>query len=77
MPTHDEDFRMLSQAVQAWYRFYEVVPDDQASHTLGAAAIQFFNDGHRSVDELTTLLIGTYVGRWATRVNAPTSAAIH
>lgn len=68
---------MLSQAVQAWYRYYEVVPDDQASNTLGAAAIQFFNDGHRSLDEITTMLIVTYVGRWATRVNAPTSNAVH
>jgi hypothetical protein len=77
MPTYDEDFRMLSEAVQAWYRFYEVDPDDQASHTLACAAIQFFNDGHRSLDDITTMLIGTYVGKWATRINAPTSAAVH
>jgi hypothetical protein len=58
---------MLSEAVQAWYRYYEIAPDDQAPHTLGAAAIQFFKDGHRSLDEITTMLIGTYVGKWAAR----------
>jgi hypothetical protein len=77
MPTQDEDFRILSEAVQAWYRYYEVAPDDQASHTLGAAAIGFFNNGHRSLDEITTMLIGTYVGKWATRINAPASDAVH
>jgi len=77
MPTHDEHFRMMSEAVQAWYRYYEVDPDDQASQTLCAAAIALFNDGHRSLDDLSTMLIGTYVGRWSTRVNAPTSAAVH
>ncbi|ANM13548.1 UNVERIFIED_ORG: hypothetical protein GGI57_005797 [Rhizobium aethiopicum] len=77
MPTHDKHFRMLSEAVQAWYRYYEVEPDDQASQTLCSAAIEFFNDGARSLEDVTTLLIGTYVGRWATRVNAPTSAAVH
>jgi len=77
MPTQDKDFRKLSQAAQAWYRYYEVAPDDQASNTLGATAIQLFNDGHRTLDEITTMLIGTYVGRWATRVNASTSNALH
>ncbi|WP_413708553.1 hypothetical protein [Rhizobium sp. Rhizsp82] len=77
MPTLDEHFRMLSEAVQAWYRYYEVEPDDQASHTLSAAAIGFFQEGHRSLDDVTTMLIGTYVGRWATRVNAPTSNSVH
>ena len=61
MPTLDEHFRMLSEAVQAWYRYYEVEPDDQASHTLSAAAIGFFQEGHRSLDDVTTMLIGTYV----------------
>ena len=77
MPTHDKDFRMLSEAVQAWYRYYEVDPEDRASHTLCTAAIDFFNEGYRSLDDLSTMLIGTYVGRWSTRVNAPTSAALH
>lgn len=77
MPTQDEHFRMLSEAVQAWYRYYEVEPDELASQTLSAAAIEFFKEGYRSLDHVTTMLIGTYVGKWSTRVNAPTSASLH
>jgi hypothetical protein len=68
---------MLLRADQAWHRYYEVEPDDQSSHTLSAAAIEFFQNGHRTLDDVTTLLIGTYVGKWSTRVNAPTSASVH
>jgi hypothetical protein len=76
-PPRDKDFRMLSEAVQAWYRYYEVAPDEQASHTLCSAAIDLFNEGYRTCDGIATMLIGTYVGRWSTRVNAPTSQSIH
>jgi hypothetical protein len=76
-PHLDEDFRMLSEAVHAWYEYYEIEPDEQASARLCEAALDLFNDGYRTVDTLTTMLIGTYVGRWATRVNAPTSSRVH
>jgi hypothetical protein len=46
---------MLSEAVQAWYRSYEVDPDERPSQILCAAAIDFFNGGHRSPDDLSTI----------------------
>lgn len=74
---NDPGFRMMSEAVQAWYRFYEVSPDDRATEMLSSAAIDLYNEGYRSADEIATMLIGSYVGIWSTRVNAPTSAALH
>lgn len=73
----ERDIRTISDAVQTWYRYYEVSPDEKVSKTLCTAAIRFFNDGYQSSDDISTLLIGTYVGRWATRVNAPTSDSSH
>jgi hypothetical protein len=76
-PQSDTDFRMLSEAVNAWFTFYSVEPDEQASNTLTSAARKLFDGGCRTVEDLSTMLIGTYVGVWATRINAPTSASIH
>ncbi len=69
--------RILAEAVLQWYSFYEVAPDDEASSTLVAAALEFFHDGYHTADDLAVRLIGTYVGIWSTKINAPTSAAIH
>ena len=77
MPHDDLEFRLLSDAVQQWYRYYEVTPDEQCSSTLCNAAIDLFNRGYRTADDVATMLIGTYVGRWATRVNMPISSTIH
>ncbi len=71
------DFRAMSEAVQIWYRFYEVPPNERSSQVLCEAAISLYNEGYRSVDEIATALIGTYIGLWSTKVNAPTSSAIH
>lgn len=73
----DQEFRMLSEAVQAWYRYYELRPDEQASHVLCSAALEFFDEGYCTLDDVSTMLIGTYVGISATRVNAPTSKSVH
>jgi hypothetical protein len=70
-------FRMMSEAVQAWYRFYEVRPDDRCSNVLCQAAIDLYQGGLRTVDDIATTLIGSYVGVYATRVNAPTSLSVH
>jgi hypothetical protein len=67
----------MSEAVRNWYRFYEVPPNKQSSQVLCTAAINLYNEGYRSVDDIATVLIGTYVGIWSTKVNAPTSATIH
>lgn len=74
---NDPDFKMMSEAVQAWYRFYEVDPKHGLSEVLCQAAIDLYHDGHRTSDDIATALIGTYVGIQAMRVNAPTSAAVH
>ncbi|AUW42658.1 hypothetical protein [Rhizobium leguminosarum] len=71
------DFKTMSEAVQAWYRYYEVDPKDGLSDVLRQATIEFYQEGHRTSDDIATALIGTYVGIHATRVNAPTSAALH
>ncbi len=71
------DFRTMSKAVRAWFLYYEETPDERASNVLSSAAIEFYNDGYRSAEDIAAMLIGTYVGLFSTRVNAPTSQAIH
>lgn len=71
------DCRMLAEAVLQWYSFYDVPPDDQASSTLVGAALEFFHDGYHTTEDIAVMLIGTYIGIWSTKINAPTSAAIH
>lgn len=73
----DPDFKTMSEAVQAWYRFYQIDSRRGLSDLLCQAAIDLYREGHRSSDDIATVLIGTYVGIDATRVNAPTSAAVH
>lgn len=73
----ESDFRAMSEAVQNWYRFYEVQPNDQSSHVLCTAAINLYNEGYRTVDDIAAALIVTYAGIWSTKVNAPTSSSIH
>ncbi len=51
------DFKMMSEAVQAWYRFYELDPNDRISHVLCQAAIDFYNEGHRSSDDFAAALV--------------------
>ncbi|MCV9945139.1 hypothetical protein [Rhizobium sp. BT-175] len=68
---------VVSEAVRRWFEFYEVPVDERASDTLSSAAISFYGDGCQTVDDIATMLIGTYVGLWATRINAPTSDAVH
>ncbi|MEF3131010.1 hypothetical protein OS035_05960 [Rhizobium sp. 268] len=72
-----EDHLLMSKAVREWYRHYEVEWDDQASSFLCDAAIELYNEGCRSVEEMATVLIDTYVGLAATRVNAPSSSSMH
>ncbi len=71
------DHLIISQAVSQWYRYYNADWDDHASSFLCDAAIDLYNDGCSSADEMAAILIGTYVGIPATRVNAPSSSALH
>jgi len=73
----EPDFRTMSEAVQAWHRHYGIIPNEQSTSVLCLAAIELYNEGYRSLDEIAAMLISTYVGQEATRVNAPTSAAVH
>jgi hypothetical protein len=67
----ESDFRAMSEAVQNWYRFYEVQPNDLHRSD------QPYNEGYRTVDYIAAGLIVTYAGIWSTKVNAPTSSSIH
>ncbi|CCM78401.1 hypothetical protein [Rhizobium mesoamericanum] len=58
------DLLILSRAVQQWYLYYDIDPDDQASTLLNRAAVELFDKGHRSVEGIATALIETYVGPW-------------
>jgi hypothetical protein len=73
----EPDFRAMAEAVQAWHRHYGIIPNEQSTSVLCLAAIELYNEGYRSLDEIAAMLISTYVGKEATRVNAPTSAAVH
>ncbi|MBB3659999.1 hypothetical protein FHX15_005268 [Rhizobium sp. BK650] len=68
---------MMSTAVKEWYVYYNVGWDDQASSFLCDAAIELYNEGCRSAEDMAAILIRTYVGLAATRVNAPSSNSVH
>lgn len=76
-PQIDVDTEIVSQAVSDWLRYYEVSPDEKALRVLARVAGELFLGGYRSPDDLSTCLIGTYIGRWSLMVNAPTSASVH
>jgi hypothetical protein len=73
----NENFKMVSIAVQAWYRHYELDACEQLSQLLCNAALDHYQDGCRSADGLATWLIETFDGWMATRANAPTSISVH
>lgn len=73
----DVDPEIVSYSVGAWFRYYEVDPDEKALATLVRIAGELYAEGYRSADDLSTCLIGTYIGRWSLMVNAPTSASVH
>ena len=78
MPKAAQDTHLIiSVAVKEWYRYYNLGWDDQASSFLCDAAIDLYNQGCRSSEEMATILIGTYVGLESTRVNAPSSTSLH
>jgi hypothetical protein len=76
-PIREAEFKMLSRAVQAWYRHYGASVNDTRTQVLCSAAIDLYNDGHRTIEEIASRLIDTYNGPDTTRINAATSIAIH
>jgi hypothetical protein len=71
------DVDVVLQAVRRWSEFYEVPLDEGVSDTLCGAAIRYYGEGYRTADDLSTMLIGNFVGLYSTRINALTSASIH
>ncbi|WP_312862106.1 hypothetical protein [Rhizobium sp. P32RR-XVIII] len=51
--------------------------NDTRTQVLCSAAIDLYNDGHRTIEEIASRLIDTYNGPDTTRINAATSMAIH
>jgi len=72
----DSEMAMLSQSVLNWYSHYRAAPDENASKILCSAAMDLFAQGHRTQEELTSLLISRFPGPPATLTDAPTLDAI-
>jgi hypothetical protein len=68
MQKKEADISLLSEAAQHRDNFYEVSPDDRASDILCSAALELYQEGYRSLEDLVTMLIGTYAGLTSTRV---------
>ena len=66
----------LLKAVVAWFRFYKEPFAQKTADFLCRLAIAGYLSGHRGTD-LSEFLIHGYVGVISTKVNAPTSIAIH
>ena len=71
------EMAMLSQSVQGWYKHYKAVPDEWGCELLCSAAIDLFNEGHETQEELTSLLIARYPGPAAMIIHARSSSAHH
>jgi len=72
-----EDHILITKAVSAWYQHYGVGWDEHASSFLCDVAIELYAKGCRSGEMLAATLISDYVGIAGTRVNAPSSGAVH
>ncbi|MBB3317671.1 MULTISPECIES: hypothetical protein [unclassified Rhizobium] len=76
-PILDAEMALLSRSVQTWYKHFQAAPDLRASETLCGAAIDLFNQGHRTQEELASILIERYPGLAATLVTSSTAITIH
>lgn len=73
----ETDMAMMSSSVQSWYKHFDIKPNERASEVLCSAAIDLFNEGHLTHDDLVEELIARYPGPEAVLVNSPTSASTH
>jgi hypothetical protein len=73
----EKEFEMLTKAVRCWYSHYKVSPDDQGNDLLCSSALELFNNGCRTQEELTTHLITMFNGASSLAINAPTSSSSH
>ncbi|AJD45895.1 hypothetical protein RGR602_PC01871 (plasmid) [Rhizobium gallicum bv. gallicum R602sp] len=58
----ESDLRLMSGAVQAWYRHFGLAPEPRYSAMLCSSVIDRFNQGHSSVEDLTAHLIALFDG---------------
>ncbi|WP_017957105.1 hypothetical protein [Rhizobium leguminosarum] len=70
-----EDMNVLSEAVGIWYRHNHATPTDQSTQLLCSAAVDLYNQGHRTREELVTLLITRFDSPDSLQVNAPSSTS--
>ncbi|MBB5261773.1 hypothetical protein [Rhizobium leguminosarum] len=72
-----EDVNVLSEAVRTWYRHNHATPTEQSTQLLCSAAVDLYNQGHRTREELVTLLIMKFASPDSLKVNAPSSTSHH
>ncbi|PKA45132.1 hypothetical protein CWR43_04890 [Rhizobium sullae] len=72
----ESDLRLMSGAVQAWYRHFGLAPDTRCSVVLCSSVIDLFKQGHGSADDLAALLIALYDGPKSVE-RPPTSTKAH
>jgi hypothetical protein len=72
-----EDVNVLSEAVRTWYRHHHATPTEQSTQLLCSAAVDLYNQGHRTREELVTLLIIKFDSPDSLEVNAPSSTSHH
>ncbi|NKQ87432.1 hypothetical protein [Rhizobium ruizarguesonis] len=72
-----EDVSVLSEAVRTWYRHNHATPTEQSTQLLCSAAVDLYNQGHRTREELVTLLIIKFDSPDSLEVKAPSSTSHH
>ncbi|MEH7909887.1 hypothetical protein V7798_21515 [Rhizobium laguerreae] len=72
-----EDVNMLSDAVQIWHRHNHATPTERSTQMLCSAAVDLFNQGHKTREELITLLIMKFDSPDSLKGNAQSSASHH
>ncbi|KAF5887783.1 MULTISPECIES: hypothetical protein [Rhizobium] len=72
-----KDVNVLTEAIRTWYRHNRVMPTERATQLLCSAAADLYSQGHRTPEELATLLITRFDSPYSLQVNAATSTAHH
>ncbi|AHF82852.1 hypothetical protein RLEG3_13945 [Rhizobium leguminosarum bv. trifolii WSM1689] len=72
-----KDVNVLTEAVRTWYQHNHVTPTEGATQLLCSAAVDLFSQGHRTPEELATLLIARFDSPHSLKINAATSTAHH
>ncbi|ARO29007.1 hypothetical protein NXC14_CH01012 [Rhizobium sp. NXC14] len=71
------DVNVISDAVRTWFLHNHAAPTEQAMQLLCSAAVDLFNEGHKTREELVTLLIMKFDNSHSLQVNVPTSTSHH